>query len=101
MSAHQPSKPPHDGGHFTSPCCDDLEVREEDTQPGPRLSEKDRERLRQKFGGKMPPPLEPEDLEIREEDTQPGKRSESYTKLLEQKYGRKAPPGNGPAKETD
>jgi hypothetical protein len=37
-------------------------------------------------------------LEIREEDTMPGKRSESYTKLLEQKYGRKAPPPpDGPA----
>lgn len=38
-------------------------------------------------------------LEIKEEDTQPGKLSESYRRLLEKKYGRKAPPDppDGPA----
>ncbi|MCI0642830.1 MAG: hypothetical protein L0Y72_01815 [Gemmataceae bacterium] len=67
------------GGYFTSEGCDVLEIREEDTKPGPGLSEKDKQRLREKYGGKMPPPSDPSEpdiLEIREEDTQPGKHSE-------------------------
>ena len=36
-------------------------------------------------------------IEIREEDTRPGKMSVRYRKLLEEKYGKKTPPPNGPA----
>jgi hypothetical protein len=35
-------------------------------------------------------------LEIREEDTKPAKPNPAYRKWLEEKYGRKAPPENGP-----
>jgi hypothetical protein len=36
-------------------------------------------------------------LEITEDNTKPGKVSERYRRMLEQKYGRKTPPPNGPA----
>jgi hypothetical protein len=45
----------YDGGYFNSEGCDILEIREEDTQPGPRLSEQERQRLAKKYGRKLPP----------------------------------------------
>ena len=99
MPDKKPVEGSNDGGRFTSKGCDLLEIREEDTQPGTGLSEKDKQRLREKYGGKMPPYLEPELIQIDEEDTQPGTVSESYRKHLREKYGPKDPPANGPSKD--
>jgi hypothetical protein len=59
-----PDKPAHpdnvyDDGNFTSECCDLLEIREEDTKPGPKLTEQERQKLAQKYGRKIPPPNPP------------------------------------------
>jgi hypothetical protein len=43
------------GGYFHSEDCDVLEIREEDTQPGPKRSEQERKRLAEKYGRKLPP----------------------------------------------
>lgn len=85
------------GGYFSSEGCDFLEIHEEDTVPGPGLSEKDRERLRKKYGGQMPPYdlSEPDLIEIRDDGTvrYHGRKPDG------ENDGRKEPPTNDPEKD--
>jgi hypothetical protein len=59
MPSQQP-QPVHEGGYFSSD-CDILEIREEDTKPGPKLSEQERKRLAEKYRGKLPPQPPPQE----------------------------------------